>query len=155
MAGNDTPRKKPFIDDALKDELKREADILDLFRLFGLAEQKIRPTSKPDQFKAKCGFPDCKTANPHDFPMGINTEKNTFNCFHCGKGGDILKAIMQLKGLNFYNSKVFLHELIRGNNQAIQNVVITSRPRCQTKRQTSPPKKTKPTNTFINLSAAT
>ena len=92
----------PWIDDDEKNRLKSDADILALIREFGSRE--IKKSSGDGQYKSKCVFPDCE-AKPHDYPLGINTRQNIFNCFHCGRKGDVLDLVMKFKGLDFYNAK--------------------------------------------------
>jgi DNA primase len=118
-------KKKPFINDELKDQLKQEANILEVLRTFGLNDDDIKPTNNPDQITAKCVFPDCPPPKPNDYPLGINLAENKFNCFHCGRGGDIYKLIMLFKNTDFYHSKLFLYELCRGTKEAIANITQT------------------------------
>lgn len=103
--------KKPWIDDDMKDQLKQETDLLALLRHFGATE--IQATIDTTQFKAKCLFSDCNSKE-NDYPLGINTSKNVFNCFHCGRNGDVLKLIMLQQNSNFYAAKKFLLEWNRG-----------------------------------------
>ena len=131
--------KKPFIDDDLKEKLKRETDILDVFRLFGLADSDLKPTNDPDQFKAKCIFADCPPAKEKDYPLGINTAEKKWNCFHCGRGGDLLALIQKFKGLDFHHSKLFLLEMARGTNQAIQDLTQTDKKPAKPPKSPTPP----------------
>ena len=112
MNNND---KAPWISDELKDELKKETDMVALLQFFGAAE--IKPGSGEGQYKSKCIFPDCKPAKKNDLPFGFNDEKKNFNCFHCGRGGDVLKLVMLVRGCSFYQAKQFLLEWNRGNTR--------------------------------------
>lgn len=111
----DAPKKKVWIDDAMKDELKRETDMAALVRHFGSAD--IKPTGEVGQYKAKCIFSDCEDKK-NDYPFGFNTEKKIFNCFHCGRKGDILSLIMQYQKVSFFEAKKFLLEWNRGETRA-------------------------------------
>lgn len=126
---DDTPSKKEkvWISDEMKDELKRSADLLGLIKFFGSVE--IKPTNEAGQYKAKCVFSDCEDKKG-DYPLGLNTEKNIFNCFHCGRKGDILSLIMQVKKVPFFEAKKFLMEWNRGATRANleQSLPVQSEP---------------------------
>jgi DNA primase len=127
MDKHEKPKKRPFITDDLKDQLKQKANIFDVLRLFGLTETDLKPTpNNPNQYNAKCVFPDCPPAKSNDYPLGINIAENKFNCFHCGRGGDIFKLIMLYKKVDFYQSKIFLYDLCQGTKEAILNLTQTS-----------------------------
>ena len=46
----------------------------------------------------RCPMPNHNDGNPS---FGVNTEKNTFNCFGCGCSGDLIKLVQDVEGLNF------------------------------------------------------
>lgn len=45
-----------------------------------------------------CPFPDHDDSSPS---FGVNTESNLYNCFGCGKTGNIINLVRQVEGLNF------------------------------------------------------
>jgi DNA primase len=104
---SNTNLQKPWINDDVKLKLKEETDIISLLRNFGAEE--ILPTNDPNQFKTKCIFRDCQPQK-NDYPLGINTEKKIFQCWHCGRRGDIFELIMKFKNLSFYLAKKYLLE---------------------------------------------
>ena len=105
-----------------------------LFQYLGTTE--IKPTSENGQYKAKCPFKDCES-KPNDYPFGINDTKKAFNCFHCGRNGDVLKFIMLRKECTFYEAKIFLLEWNRGTVRKEVNKAVP-------KQEDDPQKETAP-----------
>ena len=133
MADNE---KAPWISDELKDELKQKTDMSGLLRYFGAPE--IKSGSGNGQYKTKCIFKDCQPAKKHDNPFGFNDEKKNFHCFHCGRGGDVLKLVMLVRGCSFYQAKQFLLEWSRGN---IRQDIQTTMPKAASTNPKKPAQK--------------
>jgi DNA primase len=135
-------KKMPWISDDEKERLKREVDFIALVKfLFGQVE--MQPARGGDQFKAKCPFPDCPDKRG-DYPFGINAE-GKFNCFHCGRGGDVLKLIMLARGCSFYEAKHFLLLFVRGEVREDMRGKLPAKPvMANPKAEPKPPKKAEP-----------
>ncbi len=102
---------RTWIDDQMKNTLKEQTDFLSLLRYFGATE--IKKAGGEGQYKAKCIFPDCEDKK-NQYHLGINNIKKVFNCFKCGRQGDILRLIMLKNQSAFYDAKKFLLEWNRG-----------------------------------------
>ena len=57
--------------------------------LVDFLSKDLRLIKSGANFKALCPFHNEKTPS-----FIVNTEKNTFNCFGCGKSGDIFSFLM-------------------------------------------------------------
>lgn len=56
-------------------------------------------------FKANCPFHNEKTPS-----FMISPERQTFKCFGCGEGGDVITFVEKMEGLDFYNALKLLAE---------------------------------------------
>ena len=65
------------------DLLKQNIDILDV------VQSRIDLRKAGSSWKARCPFHDEKTGS-----FTVNTRKQTFKCFGCGEGGDVIKFVM-------------------------------------------------------------
>lgn len=54
--------------------------------------------SSNEWLNTNCPFPDHDDSSPS---FGVNTESNLYNCFGCGKTGNIVNLVRQAEGLNF------------------------------------------------------
>ena len=54
--------------------------------------------SSNEWLNTNCPFPDHDDSSPS---FGVNTESNLYNCFGCGKTGNIVNLVRQVEGLNF------------------------------------------------------
>ncbi len=93
-------------------DLKDRILDLDIVTSIG-AYTELKPTGS--NFKGKCPIHQEKTPS-----FIVSPSKNIFKCFGCGKGGNLIDFIMELKGLKFIEA---LHLLARENN-----IPIPSRP---------------------------
>ena len=55
-------------------------------------------SSSNEWLNTHCPFPDHDDSSPS---FGVNTESNLYNCFGCGKTGNIINLVRQVEGLNF------------------------------------------------------
>ena len=76
-----------------------------------------------NSYKALCPFHNEKTPS-----FTINQEKNTFNCFGCGKSGDIFTYVMEKYKINFKESlKILANDIgldIKKNNYQIDKLLL-------------------------------
>ena len=54
--------------------------------------------SSNEWLNTNCPFPDHDDSSPS---FGVNTYSNLYNCFGCGKTGNIVNLVRQIEGLNF------------------------------------------------------
>jgi hypothetical protein len=59
-------------------------------------------------FWARCPFHDDRTPS-----FAINPEKQSFRCYGCGKYGDVISLIMELRGLSFRDAMKHLGMTLR------------------------------------------
>ena len=59
------------------------------------------------RFTGLCPYPDHNEKSPS---FGVSPEKGFFHCFGCGKGGDSIKLVMELKNLPFAEAVTHLGE---------------------------------------------
>ncbi|QIN78820.1 hypothetical protein GBA65_10135 [Rubrobacter marinus] len=59
------------------------------------------------RFTGLCPYPDHNEKSPS---FGVSPEKGFFHCFGCGKGGDAIKLVMELKNLPFAEAVSHLGE---------------------------------------------
>ncbi len=59
------------------------------------------------RFTGLCPYPDHNEKSPS---FGVSPEKGFFHCFGCGKGGDAIKLVMELKNLPFAEAVTHLGE---------------------------------------------
>ena len=59
------------------------------------------------RFTGLCPYPDHNEKSPS---FGVSPEKGFFHCFGCGKGGDAIKLVMELKNLPFSEAVSHLSE---------------------------------------------
>ena len=76
--------------DELKEEIKQRVKITDIFT-----------PQKGKQGGLVCPLPDCKSGQDGDGAFTIYPETNTFYCFSCGQGGDVISLYQKLKGADF------------------------------------------------------
>lgn len=55
-------------------------------------------TSSNNWLNTNCPFPDHEDSSPS---FGVNIESNKFNCFGCGKTGNIINLVQIMENLNF------------------------------------------------------
>lgn len=72
--------------------VRRDADFETVLAAYDI--ELIKDGTKPHQYKALCPFHDDN--NPS---LGVNTEKNVFNCFSCEAQGNILEFVMKMDRL--------------------------------------------------------
>lgn len=72
------------------DELKRRSDMVDVVSQYAVVQQKGR------RFWARCPIHNEKTPS-----FSINREAQTFYCFGCHAGGDVIKFVEDIEGIGF------------------------------------------------------
>ncbi len=82
----------------LKSELKRATDILEVAQDLGIQVQK-----SGRNFIGICPFHDEKTPS-----FSISQEKQIYKCFGCGKGGDVISLVCEMKDLSYRESMNYL-----------------------------------------------
>ncbi len=82
-------------------EVKDRADIVEIISSY-LTLRKAGVN-----FKANCPFHNEKTPS-----LMISQERQSFKCFGCGEGGDVITFIEKIEGLDFYNSLKLLAERV-------------------------------------------
>lgn len=70
-------------------EVRESADFAAVLSSYGI--EVIKDGQRNGQYKALCPFHD-----DQDPSMKVNIEKNIFNCFACGAGGNILDFVMKM-----------------------------------------------------------
>lgn len=68
--------------------VRQHADFTKVLATYGITLEK--DGSRPGQFKALCPFHDDQKPS-----LKINTERNIYNCFPCGAGGNVLEFVME------------------------------------------------------------
>lgn len=84
----------------LKSELKQATDILSVAQDLGIKVQK-----NGRNFVGICPFHDENTPS-----FSISQEKQIFKCFGCGKGGDVISLVSEMKELSYRESMNYLRE---------------------------------------------
>ncbi len=81
-----------YIPDDVLDQIRLRADIVDVVQSYVPTLKKAGPSA----WKACCPFHHEKTPS-----FTVNTDRQYFKCFGCGKGGDVFKFVMELENLDF------------------------------------------------------
>lgn len=74
-------------------EVKDRVDIVEVISTY------LTLKKAGSNFKANCPFHNEKTPS-----MMISPERQTFKCFGCGEGGDVITFVEKMEGLDFYNA---------------------------------------------------
>lgn len=80
-------------------EVKERSDILDVARASGLNLNRYN--------KGLCPFHNEKTPS-----FSICSKRQLFKCFGCGECGDSIALVSKLKGLNNYESALYINKLL-------------------------------------------
>ena len=81
------------------EEVKERSDILDVARAIGLNLNRYN--------KCLCPFHNEKTPS-----FSICSKRQLFKCFACGELGDSIALVSKLKGLNNYESALYINKLL-------------------------------------------
>ena len=79
------------MDDSLKNDILRHADILAVVSSYGIQCQK-----KGKSYVALCPFHD-----DHNPSMNVNPERGTFMCWSCHTGGDAITFVRKMESLGY------------------------------------------------------
>lgn len=82
------------------EEVKERSDILDVARAIGLNLNRYN--------KGLCPFHNEKTPS-----FSICSKRQLFKCFGCGECGDSIALVSKLKGLNNYESALYINKLLK------------------------------------------
>ena len=100
--------------DDLKETIKAHADIIEII-------QHYFPLKRSGtNYSALCPFHNEKTPSFY-----VNSDKQTFYCFGCAKGGDVIQFIMDYEGMDFQDALHFLADRVgvqipaKKNNQSL------------------------------------
>lgn len=88
-------------DEKFIEELKEKLNIVDIIGSY------CQLTKKGSSFWACCPLPGHSERTPS---FTVNETGQFYKCFGCGKGGDVIKFIMEIEGLDFFESVKFLCE---------------------------------------------
>ncbi len=86
-------------DDKFLDELKSKLNIVDVIGGY------CQLTRKGGSYWACCPLPGHSEKTPS---FAVNEAGQFYKCFGCGRGGDVVKFIMEMESLNFYEAVIFL-----------------------------------------------
>ncbi len=75
------------------DKIREQVDIVELVSQY-LALKKTGLN-----FKGLCPFHSEKTPS-----FVVSPQKQIFHCFGCGKGGDVIKFVSEIEGLNYFEA---------------------------------------------------
>ncbi|MBQ4329526.1 MAG: DNA primase [Lentisphaeria bacterium] len=81
------------------EEIRHRNDIADIIRSCGVQLQR----SGSNSLKGLCPFHQEKTPSFH-----VDTSRQSFHCFGCGKGGDVFRFFMDKENLDFINAAQIL-----------------------------------------------
>jgi len=74
-------------------EIKQRTDIVKVCRELGV---DLKPRGR--YWRARCPFPDHEDKDPSFF---VDPATQRFSCYGCGRRGDVIDLLMELRGLNF------------------------------------------------------
>ena len=81
------------------EEVKERSNILDVARIMGLNLNRAN--------KCLCPFHNEKTPS-----FSVCSKRQLFKCFSCGESGDSIALVSKLKGLNNYESALYINKLL-------------------------------------------
>lgn len=86
-----------MIDSVIIEKIKSAIDIVDVVNEF------VELTKKGQNYVGLCPFHDDTTPS-----LSVSPARGTYKCFACGKGGDAIDFLCNLKGLSFYEAMKWL-----------------------------------------------
>lgn len=112
-------------------EVRENADFAAVLSSYGI--ETIKDGQRQGQYKALCPFHD-----DQDPSMKVNTEKNIFNCFACGAGGNILDFVMKMDDCTVREAALKLAEK-SDVAKPVSNKTATSKPNKQAEKPQEDP----------------
>lgn len=94
-------------------EVKERSDILEVARAIGLNLNRYN--------KGLCPFHNEKTPS-----FSICSKRQLFKCFGCGECGDSIALVSKLKGLNNYESALYINKLLNLGLEVKENKSIVT-----------------------------
>ena len=94
-------------------EVKERSDILEVARAMGLDLNRYN--------KGLCPFHNEKTPS-----FSICSKRQLFKCFGCGECGDSIALVSKLKGLNNYESALYINKLLNLGLEVKENKSIVT-----------------------------
>ncbi len=88
-------------DEKFIEELKEKLNIVDIVGSY------CQLNKKGSSYWACCPLPGHSERTPS---FSVSETGQFYKCFGCGKGGDVIKFVMEMEGLDFYDSVKFLCE---------------------------------------------
>lgn len=95
------------------EEVKERSDILEVARAIGLNLSKYN--------KCLCPFHNEKTPS-----FSICSKRQLFKCFGCGESGDSIALVSKVKGLNNYESALYINKLLNLGIEVKENKPIVT-----------------------------
>ena len=92
----------PQFDEKFLNELKNKNNLVDVASKYCVLKR-----NGPSNYWACCPLPGHSEKTPS---FSINEPGQYYHCFGCGKGGDVIKFIEEVEGMNFYEAVKLLAE---------------------------------------------
>ncbi len=94
----------PLIRDEDIDEVRQRADIVDVI------STQVQLKKAGRTFKGLCPFHDEKTPS-----FIVNPDRQTYHCFGCGEGGNVISFVMKTENLDFPDAVKVLADIPGGD----------------------------------------
>jgi len=102
--------------------IEEKANILDILDKMDI--EYINSFSGEFSHKLRCPLPSHSSGNERTASMFICADKNSFYCFGCNSGGNVINFVMRMQGLPFYEALKWLAEAAGINGADVSDIVI-------------------------------
>ena len=102
--------------------IDKKINILDILDKFNI--EYINSHTGKFSHKLRCPFPIHSSGNERTASMFICADKNSFYCFGCNSGGNVINFVMRMQGLPFYEALKWLAEAAGINGADVSDIVI-------------------------------
>lgn len=102
--------------------IEEKANILDI--LDKLDIEYINSFSGEFSHKLRCPLPSHSSGNERTASMFICAEKNSFYCFGCNSGGNVINFTMRILGLPFYEALKWLADATGINGNDVSDTIV-------------------------------